>query len=120
MNASPLHIALGVIVVAALGGAAGYWLAHRSAADNVSPAASATAPDERTETRKPLYWYDPMMPSQHFDQPGKSPFMDMQLVPKYADEPGDGAGVKIDARTVQNLGVRYATVQSGQLAATNA
>ena len=30
----------------------------------------------------PAYWYDPMRPSQHFDKPGKSPFMDMQLVPK--------------------------------------
>ena len=29
------------------------------------------------------YWYDPMVPDQHFDQPGKSPFMDMQLVPKF-------------------------------------
>ena len=30
-----------------------------------------------------LYWYDPMVPAQHFDKPGKSPFMDMQLVPKF-------------------------------------
>ncbi len=30
-----------------------------------------------------LYWYDPMVPDKHFDQPGKSPFMDMQLVPKF-------------------------------------
>ena len=30
------------------------------------------------------YWYDPMVPAQHFDKPGKSPFMDMQLVPKCA------------------------------------
>ena len=36
--------------------------------------------------RQPLYWYDPMVPDQRFDKPGKSPFMDMQLVPKYADE----------------------------------
>ena len=36
--------------------------------------------------RQPLYWYDPMYPQQKFDKPGKSPFMDMQLVPKYADE----------------------------------
>ncbi len=27
-----------------------------------------------------------MRPDQHFDAPGKSPFMDMQLVPKYAEE----------------------------------
>ena len=31
----------------------------------------------------PSYWYDPMHPRQHFDKPGKSPFMDMQLVPKF-------------------------------------
>src|SRR5262249_26357676 len=36
--------------------------------------------------RKVLYWYDPMKPEVHFDRPGKSPFMDMQLLPKYAEE----------------------------------
>ena len=36
--------------------------------------------------RRVLYWYDPMVPDKHFDKPGKSPYMDMQLVPKYADE----------------------------------
>ena len=30
----------------------------------------------------PAYWYDPMHPGEHFDKPGKSPFMDMQLAPK--------------------------------------
>lgn len=34
---------------------------------------------------KVLYWYDPMVPDKHFDKPGKSPFMDMELVPKYAE-----------------------------------
>jgi membrane fusion protein, copper/silver efflux system len=34
------------------------------------------------ETVAPSYWYDPMRPEKHFDKPGKSPFMDMQLVPK--------------------------------------
>src|SRR5665647_3563343 len=32
-----------------------------------------------------LYWYDPMAPNQKFAKPGKSPVMDMQLIPKYAD-----------------------------------
>lgn len=32
-----------------------------------------------------LYWYDPMVADKHFDKPGKSPFMDMQLEPKYAE-----------------------------------
>jgi Cu(I)/Ag(I) efflux system membrane fusion protein len=42
--------------------------------------------------RKVLYWYDPMVPTQRFDKPGKSPFMDMQLVPRYADEAGSDTG----------------------------
>ena len=36
--------------------------------------------------RKVLYWYDPMTPEKQFDKAGKSPFMDMDLMPKYADE----------------------------------
>src|SRR5689334_8657 len=34
--------------------------------------------------KKILYWHDPMVPAQKFDRPGKSPFMDMMLVPVYA------------------------------------
>lgn len=61
--------------------------------------------------RQILYWYDPMVPNQHFDKPGKSPFMDMDLVPKYAAETSegeDGAAVKINPAQVQNLGMRTA------------
>src|SRR3546814_1355259 len=76
------------------------------------------APTAAENGRKVLYWYDPMVPSQHFDKPGKSPFMDMQLVPKYADEAGGGAGVAIDPARVQNLGVRLATAETGALAGT--
>ncbi|MGC5271484.1 heavy metal-binding domain-containing protein, partial [Salmonella enterica] len=68
--------------------------------------------------RKVLYWYDPMMPNQRFDKPGKSPFMDMQLVAKYADEQGDGAGVKIDSGISQNLGMRTAKVERGSFSST--
>lgn len=67
---------------------------------------------------QPLYWYDPMYPAQHFDRPGKSPFMDMQLVPKYAGETADtgpAAGVRIDPAKAQNLGLRVATVERGAL-----
>jgi len=54
-----------------------------------------------------------MVPSQHFDKPGKSPFMDMQLVPKYADE-GDGShAVEVNPNIVQNLGLRIASVERG-------
>ena len=65
--------------------------------------------------RSVLYWYDPMVPTQKFDKPGKSPFMDMQLVPKYADEGGDASTVTIDPGVAQNLGVRLATVTRAPL-----
>lgn len=59
---------------------------------------------------KVLYWYDPMVPDKRFDKPGKSPFMDMELVPKYADEiKTDASGkpvISINADTVQKMGVR--------------
>ena len=66
-----------------------------------------------------LYWYDPMVPQQHFNAPGKSPFMDMQLVPKYADSGGEDPGtVRIDPRQTQNLGVRTAKAERGTLTHT--
>jgi Cu(I)/Ag(I) efflux system membrane fusion protein len=84
-------------------------------------AAHATETRAVTATEKPpLYWYDPMVPDQHFDKPGKSPFMDMQLVPKYGDDEPAGkmasGGIGIDARVVQNLGVRLAQVEKGRFA----
>jgi Cu(I)/Ag(I) efflux system membrane fusion protein len=68
-------------------------------------------------TKPVLYWYDPMTPSQHFDRPGKSPFMDMQLVPKYAGEAGPAAipGVTIDPAQLQRLGARIVAVERGSL-----
>lgn len=60
--------------------------------------------------RQVRYWYDPMVPTQKFDQPGKSPFMDMQLVPKYAGEEGDDSSVSISSQTLQNLGIRLEKV----------
>lgn len=61
--------------------------------------------------RPVLYWYDPMAPQQRFDKPGKSPFMDMQLVPKYADEASD-TSVQISPSVQQNLGIRTAQVET--------
>lgn len=53
-----------------------------AAGANVAPDASRKA----ESGKKVAYWYDPMKPEVHFDHPGKSPFMDMQLLPKYAEE----------------------------------
>jgi len=71
------------------------------------------------DDREVLYYYDPMFPTQKFENPGPSPFMDMALVAKYADEGGGGgaasSGVRIDPALVQSLGVRFATAHSGAL-----
>lgn len=76
-----------VALAVALAAAGGYWLGSRSA-----PMPSAGGGQAETG-RKVLYWYDPMVPATRFDKPGKSPFMDMDLVPRYADEgAGEDAG----------------------------
>ena len=70
----------------------------------------------------PSYWYDPMHPTKHFDKPGKSPFMDMQLVPKYADRAASdsrgapASSIEIDPRVVQTLGIRLAPVEQSSFA----
>ncbi|CAI8692442.1 MULTISPECIES: efflux RND transporter periplasmic adaptor subunit [Burkholderia] len=115
--------ALLTFAAAALLGA-GYFAGVRHAAGGAgmdaaaaaSPAAPAGATDPKTG-RKVLYWHDPMVPNQHFDKPGKSPFMDMQLQPVYADEGGGSSGIRIDPGLQQNLGIRYATVRRQQTAA---
>ncbi|UZM12586.1 efflux RND transporter periplasmic adaptor subunit [Pseudomonas kielensis] len=103
--------ALLVGISLAFGIAGGYWFAQQRM-NGVSSSAlkqSLDSPDER----KALYWYDPMYPQQKFDKPGKSPFMDMQLVPQYASGAGDRATVSIDPSLTQNLGLRFATVSRG-------
>ena len=63
-----------------------------------------------------LYWYDPMVPDRRFDEPGKSPFMDMQLVPKCADEAA--GGVRVSSAMVQNLGIRTTQARMMDIAPT--
>ena len=96
-------------VLAAASGSAGYWMARSHGAP------SAAAPQQATKERTVLYWYDPMAPDQHFPAPGKSPFMDMDFMPKYADEAGTNGAVTIDPAMVQNLGIRTAPVVRGTL-----
>ena len=113
---------LGVVVVVVFmvgAGGAGYWYAMRQMSSMTSmgaaDAGTASATQEK-DARKVLYWHDPMVPGQKFDKPGKSPFMDMQLVPVYADGGADDGKVSISPRVVQNLGVRTAPVVKGSLA----
>ena len=98
-----LAAAVAILVVGALGG---YWIAQRSS-DATNQDSTAQA---KQGERKVLYWHDPMVPSARFDKPGKSPFMDMDLVPVYANEEG-AAAVTVSPVVSQNLGIRIGTVE---------
>ena len=100
---------VGAAVLAGLALGAGYLWGRHAPSNEAGAAATATV------QQQVLYWYDPMVPDQHFDKPGKSPFMDMQLVPKYAGDASAVAGVRIDPQVRQNLGVRTVAVGRGRL-----
>ena len=100
------------LIVASVGG--GYWFAMQRMAGRSAPMADTTATAPSAD-KKPLFYYDPMYPQQKFDKPGKSPFMDMMLVPVYSDDGADNGSVRISSRVVQNLGIRTAEVTEGSL-----
>ena len=105
----------GIIAAVLIAGTGGFYLGQRG---DENPAGSAASEDGC----EVLYYYDPMFPQQKFDQPGKSPFMDMQLEPKCEDDGAGGAdeasGVSIDPSAMQNLGIRVAEAEMGSLADT--
>ncbi|HEX5128326.1 MAG TPA: efflux RND transporter periplasmic adaptor subunit [Usitatibacter sp.] len=109
------------MLVATVGGvvllaAAGYGLYVAGMNDGMKMASVAPDPRGATEAgRKVLYWHDPMYPGHKFDKPGKSPFMDMDLVPVYAEEGTDAGGVAISSRVQQNLGIRMAEATMGEV-----
>jgi len=107
------------VAIAVIASGAGYYFGVRQVpVERVAQGAvnAATAPSADASGRKVLYWHDPMAPAQRFDKPGKSPFMDMELVPVYADAAADAtAGVAISARQQQSFGVRTAAATEGTL-----
>ncbi len=102
--------AAAALVLAA--GGIGFTLADRQGAEEGEAA--------KPPARKVLYWYDPMIPAEHYDGPGLSS-MGMQTIPRYADEEGTGTaspGISVDAFAAQALGLRTATVRRGELASS--
>ncbi len=71
---------------------------------------NADAAGKPAGERKILYWQAPMDPTEIYDDPGKSK-MGMDLIPVYDDHTNSGSEVSIDPNTVQNMGVRTATVK---------
>lgn len=98
---------------------AAYWVGRQSNGATASSHdhGAMTGVAAPATSAKVLYWYDPMTPEQHSEKPGLSS-MGMQMVPKYADAGTDASTIHIDAATVQNLGVRTATVERRVLPAT--
>jgi Cu(I)/Ag(I) efflux system membrane fusion protein len=111
MKRKPFQLAALAVVCLAAGGATGYWYANTQ----TIPPHDSIAKDAAPTGGKVLYWYDPMAPAQHFDKPGKSPFMDMPLTAKYADQTTPDNSVRIDAGMVQNLAIRLAKVTHSQV-----
>lgn len=108
-------IVVSISTALGLGGGVGYWFANHHM--NMSPEMGM---NNGSSNAKALYWYDPMKPDQHFDKPGKSPFMDMPLVAKYADSSSDSSAanamsIKVDPSITQNLGVRVVQAVEGVL-----
>ena len=113
MNTTHAVLLAAVALAAAAGG---YWAGKRGDDSTQHSQPAASRPAAPPAERQVLYWHDPMHPQQKFDKPGKSPFMDMQLVPVYADAGTDSTpGSSVSSRAVQNLGVRYAEAVSGSL-----
>jgi Cu(I)/Ag(I) efflux system membrane fusion protein len=109
-----LVLGLAAIVALAAAGYAGYrYAGHQQMSAAAEQGAGSAAPG--ATDKQVLYWYDPMYPQHKFDKPGKSPFMDMQLVPKYAGEAVDAGTVSISPQVVQNLGVRTAEAKTGTI-----
>jgi len=71
---------------------------------------SKAATQQSGSERKILYWQAPMDPTEIYDEPGKSK-MGMDLIAVYDDQSNSGSEVSIDPNTVQNMGVRTATVK---------
>ena len=102
----------GILATLLIVGGGGYWLGQRGA-----PAAEAGS---GPSARKILYWYDPMVPQEHYDNPGALSSMGMKTQPKYAEDgaPSSGAtGVTIDPSAMQNLGIRIVEARMGSLSA---
>jgi Cu(I)/Ag(I) efflux system membrane fusion protein len=105
------------LAAGALLAAGGFYWGRSAGRAERDEAAAASVPGASAAERKVLYWHDPMVPGPRFDKPGKSPFMDMQLVPVYADDTGD-PGVKISPTVQQNLGVRTAVVKKADVSSS--
>ena len=107
IKAARLRAALLGGVLAA--GAGGYWLGQSHD--------DASTGGPQGECAKVLYWYDPMVPQEKYDNPESLSSMGMKTIPKCADDTAASTspGVSVDPAAMQNLGIRVATAELGTL-----
>lgn len=101
----------GILAAVLIAGGGGYWFGGRS--DDAENGGATKAP-----SRKILYYYDPMVPQEHYADPGALSSMGMRTQPKYAAESGNNGeapGVTVNPAAMQNLGVRVVAAKIGSL-----
>jgi len=105
-------IAIGVLVIAVLAAAVGYWIGHQGS-DKSASASNASAAASTGETvkkeRKLLYYRNPMGLADISPSPKKDP-MGMDYIAVYEGEddadPASANQIKISTEKIQKLGVR--------------
>jgi len=116
MSASNKTMTLVIAVAVSLG--IGWYLGQSQSGAMDMSQGTAGASGQSAE-KKVLYWVAPMDPNYRRDKPGKSP-MGMDLNPVYSDGDAEisdekGPVVKISPAVENNMGVRTAKVEEGQL-----
>ena len=102
-----------ILVAVLFAGGGGYWFGQQS-----GPAATGTGSAQ--SDRKVLYWYDPMVPAEKYDNPDSLSSMGMKTVPKYAEAAPAGdalPAISVDPAARQSLGLRVAIAELGSLPA---
>lgn len=98
-----------LLTVSAAAFVAGSWVTWRVAGGGKPP-----------QTRKILYWVDPMHPSYKSDKPGIAPDCGMALEPVYAEEAMPAAGsvppnaLKVTSERQQLIGITTAVVEEAR------
>ncbi|HXG99720.1 MAG TPA: efflux RND transporter periplasmic adaptor subunit [Sphingomicrobium sp.] len=106
----------GGVAIALITAGAGYWIGAAGDGSNSSQGkgevVNGVTQDGSGKTI--AYWYDPMVPMERYNAPGKSS-MNMALEPKYVDG-GGGQEIRVSSQVQQNLGVRTTRVVFDNLA----